>query len=94
MTAPRFAKRPIAGKPAQLRDAQSRRLSQDLGWFYNQVKNKGPWHYKQQGAQYQDFGNFNFGLTAGWTPCWSKSTPVPPTPSATAFSCCPRANAR
>lgn len=34
-----------------------RSRSQDLGWFYNQVKNKGPWHYKQQGAQYQDFGN-------------------------------------
>jgi len=30
-------------------------------WFYNQVKNKGPWDYKQRGSQYQDFGNFNFG---------------------------------
>ena len=32
-------------------------------WFYNQVKNGGPWDYKQQGAQYQDFGNFNYGAT-------------------------------
>jgi hypothetical protein len=32
-------------------------------WFRNQVKNKGPWDYKQQGPQYQDFGNFNFGAT-------------------------------
>jgi type VI secretion system secreted protein VgrG len=32
-------------------------------WFYNQVKNKGPWDYKQQGSQYQDFGNFNYGAT-------------------------------
>jgi RHS repeat-associated protein len=30
-------------------------------WFYKQVRNKGPWDYKQQGSQYQDFGNFNFG---------------------------------
>lgn len=33
-------------------------------WFYNQVRNKGPWDYKQQGANYQDFGNFNYGATA------------------------------
>jgi hypothetical protein len=32
-------------------------------WFYNQVRNKGPWDYKQLGVQYQDFGNFNFGAT-------------------------------
>ena len=37
------------------------------GWFKSQVQNKGPWDYKQQGAQYQDFGNFNFGLTAAAT---------------------------
>jgi len=32
-------------------------------WFYNQVKNGGPWDYKQSGPQYQDFGNFNYGAT-------------------------------
>ncbi len=32
-----------------------------LGWFYNQVHNKAPWDYKQQGRKYQDFGNFNYG---------------------------------
>ncbi|MGZ3912013.1 MAG: polymorphic toxin type 44 domain-containing protein, partial [Flavisolibacter sp.] len=32
-------------------------------WFYNQVQNKGPWDYKQQGRKYEDFGNFNFGAT-------------------------------
>lgn len=31
--------------------------------FYNAVKNKGPWDYKQSGPQYQDFGNYNYGLT-------------------------------
>ena len=32
-------------------------------WFYQQVRNKGPWDYKQQGASYQNFGNFNYGAT-------------------------------
>jgi hypothetical protein len=32
-----------------------------LEWFYLQVRNKGPWDYKQQGHQYEDAGNFNFG---------------------------------
>jgi RHS repeat-associated protein len=30
-------------------------------WFYNQVRNHGPWDYKQQGLQYDEFGNFNYG---------------------------------
>jgi RHS repeat-associated protein len=32
-------------------------------WFalYENVKNYGPWDYKRQGSQYEDFGNFNFG---------------------------------
>jgi RHS repeat-associated protein len=29
--------------------------------FRNAVKNKGKWDYKQQGSQYQNFGNFNYG---------------------------------
>jgi RHS repeat-associated protein len=32
-------------------------------WYYDQVKNKGPWDYKQDGQMYEDFGNFNFGAT-------------------------------
>jgi RHS repeat-associated protein len=32
-------------------------------WFYNQVRNKGPWDYKQVDPRYQDFGNFNYGAT-------------------------------
>jgi RHS repeat-associated protein len=32
--------------------------------FYNMVRNHGPWDYKQQGSQYQNFGNFNYGATA------------------------------
>jgi len=37
--------------------------SWDPIWFYNQVRNSGPWDYKQQGRKYEDFGNYNFGAT-------------------------------
>lgn len=30
-------------------------------WFRSQVRNKGPWDYKQLGKQYKEFGNFNYG---------------------------------
>ena len=32
--------------------------------WYDAVRNGGKWDYKQQGAQYQEFGNYNFGVTA------------------------------
>jgi hypothetical protein len=46
------------------------------------VRNKGPWDFKQQGRQYQEFGNYHYGLVgsaagfpdelllraAGWAP--------------------------
>nr|WP_024686302.1 polymorphic toxin type 44 domain-containing protein [Pseudomonas asturiensis] len=32
-----------------------------LSWFYSQVRNRGPWDFKQRGAQYEDFGNFHYG---------------------------------
>ena len=35
----------------------------NLLWFYEQVRNKGPWDYKQIGRTYADFGNFNYGAT-------------------------------
>ena len=31
--------------------------------FRDSVKNKGPWDYKQQGKQYEEFGNYNYGAT-------------------------------
>lgn len=31
--------------------------------WYNAVRNNERWDYKQQGSRYQDFGNYNFGLT-------------------------------
>ena len=35
-----------------------------MGDWYNNVRNKGTWDYKQQGRQYETFGNFNYGATA------------------------------
>jgi RHS repeat-associated protein len=32
-------------------------------WFKNQVQYGGPWDYKTRGAQYENFGNFNYGAT-------------------------------
>ena len=32
-----------------------------LSWFYSQVRNRGPWDFKQRGPQYENFGNFHYG---------------------------------
>ena len=40
-------------------------LINQLGWFYGQVKNKGPWDYKWKEPthkRYEAFGNFNYGV--------------------------------
>lgn len=34
-----------------------------LDLFYDQVRNKGPWDLKQQGRQYEEAGNFVYGVT-------------------------------
>jgi len=33
-----------------------------LSVFYSLEKGRGPWDFKQQGAQYQDYGNFHYGV--------------------------------
>ena len=41
-----------------------------LAWFVDMVNTGNPWDYKQQGEQYVDFGNFNYGATCaamGWS---------------------------
>lgn len=40
---------------------RDRPLLEKLWWFYNHVKNGGPWDYKQRGRQYADFGNYHYG---------------------------------
>lgn len=32
----------------------------DYYWFYEQVKNKGPWDFKQKGS-FEEYGNFHYG---------------------------------
>lgn len=32
-----------------------------FSWFYSQVRNRGPWDYKQRGRHYANFGNFHYG---------------------------------
>jgi hypothetical protein len=34
-------------------------------WFYQKVRNKGPWDYKQGHPELANFGNFNYG-SAGY----------------------------
>ena len=44
-----------------IRSAKNHRYQ--VFWFYNQVKNKAPWDYKQLNGDYADLGNFNYGMT-------------------------------
>lgn len=30
-------------------------------WFYEQVRNGGPWDYKKGRPEFEDFGNFHYG---------------------------------
>lgn len=49
---------------ANIQDALSAKFGlQDSKWYYDQVRNGGPWDYKQLGPEYENFGNFNFGAT-------------------------------
>lgn len=38
-------------------------LPQTYYWFYQKVRNRGPWDYKQQDRNLANFGNFNYGAT-------------------------------
>ncbi|KMV72044.1 hypothetical protein WB66_04945 [bacteria symbiont BFo1 of Frankliniella occidentalis] len=52
-----------------MREARIHGMPRDMAtlrvyyWFYQKVRNHGPWDYKQQSYQLQNFGNFNFGAT-------------------------------
>ncbi len=47
----------------QLLDCDAKRVH----LFRSQVRNKGPWDYKQYNRGFQDFGNYNYGYTGGAT---------------------------
>lgn len=50
---------------ANLREAGTHAHDQlsKFPWFYDLVRLKGPWDYKQMGKAFQAFGNFNYGAT-------------------------------
>ncbi len=37
---------------------------ENWNWFYIQVRNRGPWDYKQWGRQFENAGNFHYGFVA------------------------------
>lgn len=37
--------------------------AQTYYWFYQKVRNGGPWDYKQKNRAWAEFGNFNYGAT-------------------------------
>jgi hypothetical protein len=32
-----------------------------MTWFYHQVRNRGPWDFKQKHPEWENFGNFHYG---------------------------------
>lgn len=52
-----------------MREARSNGMSRNMAlpqtyyWFYQKVRNRGPWDYKQQDRNLANFGNFNYGAS-------------------------------
>ncbi|KAK0349411.1 hypothetical protein LTR94_033233, partial [Friedmanniomyces endolithicus] len=46
-------------------EARTHRSLFRLFWFRSQVRNGGPWDYKQVDSSLQDFGNYNYGRSGG-----------------------------
>lgn len=52
-----------------MREARQHGMSRNMAtpgtyyWFYQKVRNGGPWDYKQFDPYWAEFGNFNFGAT-------------------------------
>lgn len=45
------------------RSGRNMALPQTYYWFYQKVRNHGPWDYKQKNRLWANFGNFNYGAT-------------------------------
>jgi RHS repeat-associated protein len=54
---------PLAPSDANIDENIEKAKTMGVKEFYDSVRNKGPWDYKQKGEAYGDFGNFNFGAT-------------------------------
>lgn len=44
--------------------ANTHNIIDSLNWFMQKVGNHGDWDYKQKGSQYEDFGNWHYGVVA------------------------------
>lgn len=42
--------------------ADTHSISETYYWFYLKVRNRGEWDFKQQGRDYEEFGNWHFGV--------------------------------
>ncbi|MEE9689154.1 hypothetical protein V4833_15630 [Enterobacter sp. HK169] len=68
---PLLPKEGIALALANMRIARAHGMSRNMAipttylWFYQKVRNKGPWDYKQGHPELANFGNFNYG-SAGY----------------------------
>jgi len=55
-----------ASVEANIKQAQdfvdNHNIEESYFWFYGKVKNGAEWDYKQQGRQYENFGNWHFGV--------------------------------
>jgi hypothetical protein len=51
----------LARQTRQNGDLAAEHSATDLGWFYQQVRNKGTWDYKQYDRAYLAYGNYNYG---------------------------------
>jgi hypothetical protein len=60
-TGPRITPKGPSGANVDTNIGQAKKMS--LFEFRGQVKNRGSWDYKQQGSQYEEFGNYNYGAT-------------------------------
>ncbi len=50
-----------------IKQARARREVQNMAtpltyiWFYQRVRNRGPWDYKQKNKVWENYGNFHYG---------------------------------
>lgn len=55
---------PVIGLPAAQQNAMVAQQLNNPNQFYDLVRGRGAWDYKQYDRSYQDFGNYNFGVVA------------------------------
>jgi len=61
-----FGLRPPSNIPpnTDIKENVQQAKNMSYGEWLDAVRNDGKWDYKQQGSQYEEFGNYNYGVTA------------------------------